>query len=124
MGKVSNGIRGLTVYLYTHVHPVWCCRLFNDKAATYNIDGTNTTGIFSFDLTLAEIKQLGAIQPLAFRNQDYNGMYGVGVSSLCPTRNVRPASSLPTVLLITLFTRSYQRCTGRPVGGGCLGHIL
>ncbi|GAB4813315.1 hypothetical protein N2152v2_000361 [Parachlorella kessleri] len=51
--------------------------LFNDKKATYNIDGTNTTGIFSFDLTLAEIKQLRAIQPLAFRNQAFNGMYQV-----------------------------------------------
>jgi len=69
--------RAHSLPVHTQVHPVWPCRLFNDKAATYNIDGTNTTGIFSFDLTLAEIKQLRAIQPLAFRNQDYNGLYGV-----------------------------------------------
>lgn len=48
---------------------------FSNKVATYEIDGANVTGIFSFDLTWKEIQQLRANQPRTYRNQMYNGMY-------------------------------------------------
>jgi hypothetical protein len=48
-----------------------------DRSATYTVDGAEVTSIFSTDLTLDEIRQLRAVQRLPFRNQSYNGKFGI-----------------------------------------------
>ncbi|KAG2499870.1 hypothetical protein HYH03_002161 [Edaphochlamys debaryana] len=50
---------------------------FPDRMRSYVIDGENVTGIFSFDLTAAEIGTLRAVQPWPFRDQSFNGRYKV-----------------------------------------------
>ncbi|KXZ42399.1 hypothetical protein GPECTOR_152g54 [Gonium pectorale] len=50
---------------------------FPEKNTTYVIDGTPYTGVFTVDLTLAELKMLRARQQLPERDQSYNGMYEV-----------------------------------------------
>lgn len=50
---------------------------FPGMVRSYNIDGYNATGIFSFDLTLAEVKTLRAKQPSAIRDPSFNGKFFV-----------------------------------------------
>ncbi|KAF5837744.1 PLC-like phosphodiesterase [Dunaliella salina] len=50
---------------------------FGDRTTTKTIDGQNITGVFASDLTLAEVKQLRLVQPLPFRDQQYNGRFQV-----------------------------------------------
>ncbi len=50
---------------------------FRDRERTYLIDGERVAGVFSVDLTAAEMATLRAVQPWPFRNQSYNGRYGV-----------------------------------------------
>ncbi|KXZ56753.1 hypothetical protein GPECTOR_1g679 [Gonium pectorale] len=50
---------------------------FPDRLRSYTIDGKNVTGIFSVDLTAAEVATLRAMQPWPFRNQSYNGQFRV-----------------------------------------------
>ena len=48
-----------------------------DRKTTRNLDGVSTTAYFASDFTLAEIKTLRAIQPLAARDPSFNGMFQI-----------------------------------------------
>ncbi|KAG2442547.1 hypothetical protein HXX76_002633 [Chlamydomonas incerta] len=50
---------------------------FPDRRRTYVIDGEQVTGVFSVDLTAAEVATLHAVQPWPFRDQSHNGRYAV-----------------------------------------------
>ncbi|PNH12368.1 Glycerophosphoryl diester phosphodiesterase, partial [Tetrabaena socialis] len=50
---------------------------FPDRMRTYTIDGENVTGIFSVDLTAAEVATLRAVQPWPFRDQTHNGQLSI-----------------------------------------------
>ena len=50
---------------------------FASRKTTRKVDGVNETGWFATDFTLAEIKTLRAIQPLAERDQSPNGKYQI-----------------------------------------------
>ncbi|GFR41047.1 hypothetical protein Agub_g1481, partial [Astrephomene gubernaculifera] len=50
---------------------------FPHRRTSYLIDGVNVSGIFSVDLTAAEVATLRAVQPWPFRNQSYNGQFRV-----------------------------------------------
>ena len=50
---------------------------FASRKRTVKIDGADEIGFFASDFTLAEIKTLGAIQPLAERDQRYNGQFKI-----------------------------------------------
>jgi glycerophosphoryl diester phosphodiesterase len=47
---------------------------FADRKRTYDVQGFNITGFFTFDFTLKELKQLRIKQRYAFRDQQYNGL--------------------------------------------------
>ena len=50
---------------------------FASRQCTRTIDGSAVTGWFASDFTLAEIKTLRAIQPVAERPQQFNGRYRI-----------------------------------------------
>jgi glycerophosphoryl diester phosphodiesterase len=50
---------------------------FASRKRTQSVDGTNETGFFASDFTLAEIKTLRAIQPMGNREQAFNGMFQI-----------------------------------------------
>ncbi len=50
---------------------------FADRLRTLTVDGVPTTGYFASDFTLAEIRQLRAVQPVAVRDQGFNGLYRI-----------------------------------------------
>jgi glycerophosphoryl diester phosphodiesterase len=50
---------------------------FKDRLDTREVDGASETGYFASDFTLAEIKQLRAVQPLPERSQRYNGKFQI-----------------------------------------------
>jgi len=50
---------------------------FADRLTTKVVDGVAETGFFASDFTLAEIKTLRAIQPLAERPQQFNGRFEI-----------------------------------------------
>ncbi|KAL4451383.1 hypothetical protein ABPG77_009455 [Micractinium sp. CCAP 211/92] len=50
---------------------------FPDRVQTFNIDGSNVQGVFSFNLTLAEIKTLRAKQRVNIRDPQYDGLFEV-----------------------------------------------
>jgi glycerophosphoryl diester phosphodiesterase len=50
---------------------------FAGRKTTKLVDGVATTDWFASDFTLAEIKTLRAIQPLANRSQGFNGLYEI-----------------------------------------------
>jgi glycerophosphoryl diester phosphodiesterase len=50
---------------------------FASRKTTKTIDGVTASGWFADDFTLAEIKTLRATQRLAFRPQEFNGLYKV-----------------------------------------------
>ncbi|GIL42946.1 hypothetical protein Vafri_771 [Volvox africanus] len=50
---------------------------FPERWREYVIDGEMVAGIFSVDLTAAEVATLRAIQPWPFRNQSYNGRFRI-----------------------------------------------
>jgi glycerophosphoryl diester phosphodiesterase len=50
---------------------------FANKKTTKMVDGVAVEGFFASDFTLAEIKQLRAVQPRAYRPQEYNGKYQI-----------------------------------------------
>ncbi len=72
---------------------------FAARRTTKTIDGITTTGWFADDFTLAEIKTLRAVQRLAFRPQQYNGVYRV-----------------PTFAEVIALAQSARRSKGREVG--------
>ncbi len=48
-----------------------------ERKSTKVLDGEEVTAYFAEDFTLAEIKQLRAVQPLAFRDQSFNGQFEI-----------------------------------------------
>ncbi len=50
---------------------------FASRKKTIKVDGAEETGFFASDFTLAEIKTLRAVQPLAERSQAFNGQYQI-----------------------------------------------
>ncbi len=50
---------------------------FADRETTKVVDGVDETGFFASDFTLAEIKTLRAVQPLAERPQQFNGRFEI-----------------------------------------------
>lgn len=50
---------------------------FASRKRTVMLDGVPETGFFASDFTLAEIKQLRAVQPFAERDQGFNGKYEI-----------------------------------------------
>jgi glycerophosphoryl diester phosphodiesterase len=50
---------------------------FANKKTTKMVDGVAVDGFFASDFTLAEIKQLRAVQSQAYRPQEYNGKYQI-----------------------------------------------
>ena len=72
---------------------------FPERKRTQIIDGESMTGWFTEDFTLAEIKQLRAVQRLPFRNQKFNGLY-----------------QIPTLAEILQLRADFARKAGRTVG--------
>jgi len=50
---------------------------FADRRRTIVIDGVETSGWFTIDFTLAELRTLRAVQPRADRSKAYDGLYAV-----------------------------------------------
>lgn len=50
---------------------------FANRKTTKMLDGVAVEGFFAGDFTLAEIKQLRAVQPRAYRPQEHNGKYEI-----------------------------------------------
>jgi glycerophosphoryl diester phosphodiesterase len=50
---------------------------FMDRKVTKMVDGVPVEGFFASDFTLAEIKTLRALQPRAYRPQEFNGLYAI-----------------------------------------------
>ncbi|KAL5723250.1 glycerophosphodiester phosphodiesterase [Ranunculus cassubicifolius] len=50
---------------------------FADRKRTYEVQGLNTTGFFTVDFTLEELKSLRVNQRYNFRDQQYNGQYTI-----------------------------------------------
>jgi glycerophosphoryl diester phosphodiesterase len=50
---------------------------FASRKTTKKVDGVDEEGFFASDFTLAEIKTLRAIQPMADRSQVFNGLYEI-----------------------------------------------
>ena len=63
------------------------------------LDGVATTAYFASDFTLAEIKTLRAIQPLATRDQSYNGQF-----------------EIPTLTEVIAIAQSQSASLGRTIG--------
>ncbi len=72
---------------------------FASRKKTVMLDGAPTTGFFVSDFTLAEIKTLRAIQPLADRPQQYNGRFAI-----------------PTFQEVIDLAKRRSRSTGRTIG--------
>jgi glycerophosphoryl diester phosphodiesterase len=72
---------------------------FADRRTTKNVDGVDEQGWFASDFTLAEIKTLRAVQPLAERPQQFNGMF-----------------EIPTLEEVLELAETAGEERGRPVG--------
>ena len=72
---------------------------FAARKRTVMLDGIPTEGFFAQDFTLAEIKQLGALQPMADRDQSFNGQF-----------------KIPTLPEIIEFVKDKSREKGRRIG--------
>ncbi|MBD2342894.1 esterase-like activity of phytase family protein [Anabaena subtropica FACHB-260] len=70
-----------------------------DRKSTKMLDGVEVTAYFAEDFTLAEIKQLRAVQPLSFRDQSFNGLY-----------------EIPTFREVIELVQQVEAETGRRVG--------
>jgi glycerophosphoryl diester phosphodiesterase len=72
---------------------------FADRRRTAIVDGVAETGWFASDFTLAEIRTLRAVQPLAERPQQFNAWFGI-----------------PTFDEVLALAKLAGRLRGRPVG--------
>ena len=68
-------------------------------ARTRMLDGVATTAYFASDFTLAEIKTLRAVQPVATRDQSYNGQF-----------------EIPTLTEVIALAQSQSAALGRTIG--------
>lgn len=50
---------------------------FANRKRTYDVQGVNTTGFFTVDFTLKELKLLRVTQRFSFRDQQYNGKFPI-----------------------------------------------
>ncbi|CAL9031445.1 unnamed protein product [Prunus brigantina] len=50
---------------------------FSNRKRTYEVQGVNTTGFFTVDFTLKELKSLRVKQRYPFRDQQFNGKYTI-----------------------------------------------
>jgi glycerophosphoryl diester phosphodiesterase len=72
---------------------------FADRKKTVSLDGNTVTGWFAEDFTLAEIKELRAIERLSFRDQSFNGQF-----------------EIPTLKEIIDLVKSVEATTGKKIG--------
>jgi glycerophosphoryl diester phosphodiesterase len=72
---------------------------FADRKKTVVLDGTSVTGWFAEDFTLAEIKELKAIERLSFRDQSFNGQF-----------------EIPTLTEIITLVKGVEASTGKKIG--------
>jgi glycerophosphoryl diester phosphodiesterase len=72
---------------------------FADRHTTKTVDGVEEEGWFASDFTLAEIKTLRAVQPLAERPQQFNGLF-----------------QIPTLEEVLALAKSAGEARGRSVG--------
>ncbi|MCC5664504.1 esterase-like activity of phytase family protein [Nostoc sp. CHAB 5784] len=72
---------------------------FADRKKTVSLDGNTITGWFAEDFTLEEIKTLGAIQRLPFRDQSFNGQF-----------------EIPTLAEIINLVKEVEAQTGKKIG--------
>ena len=72
---------------------------FATRMTTRSVDGTEITGWFASDFTLAEIKELRAIQPRTYRPQEYNGDFPI-----------------PTLDEVIALVKEKSQETGRTIG--------
>jgi len=72
---------------------------FADRETTKVVDGVAETGFFASDFTLAEIKTLGAVQPLAERPQQFNGRF-----------------EIPTLSEVIALAKRKSKQLDRPIG--------
>jgi glycerophosphoryl diester phosphodiesterase len=72
---------------------------FAGRKRTEVIDGASEEGFFARDFTLAEIKQLRAVQPLSDRDQSFNGKF-----------------EIPTLEEVIDFVKRKSRQEGRVIG--------
>ena len=72
---------------------------FTDRKKIRMVDGVENNDWFASDFTLAEIKTLRAIQPLARRDQQYNGDFAI-----------------PTLDEVIALAKSQSITTGRTIG--------
>ncbi|WP_211365517.1 glycerophosphodiester phosphodiesterase [Polyangium fumosum] len=72
---------------------------FADRKTTKLVDGVSVEGFFASDFTLAEIKQLRAVQPRSYRPQEHNGKY-----------------EIPTFEEVLALAKAKSEETGRVIG--------
>jgi glycerophosphoryl diester phosphodiesterase len=72
---------------------------FASRETTRMVDGVEITGWFASDFTLAEIKDLRAIQPRTYRPQEFNGQYAI-----------------PTFDEVIALVEERSQATGRTIG--------
>ncbi len=72
---------------------------FPDRKTTKTVDGSSITGWFTEDFTLSELRSLRARERLEFRDQSYNGQFGI-----------------PTFDEVLALADSLGRARGRVVG--------
>ena len=83
----------------TDVYDITKYPQFADRKKTVSLDGTEITGWFAEDFTLEEIKTIGAIQRLPFRNQSFNGQF-----------------EIPTLAQIIDLVKEVEAETGKKIG--------
>jgi glycerophosphoryl diester phosphodiesterase len=83
----------------TDVYDITKYPQFADRQKTVSLDGTEITGWFAEDFTLEEIKTLGAIQRLPFRDQSFNGQF-----------------EIPTLTEIIDLVKQVEAETGKKIG--------
>jgi alkaline phosphatase len=83
----------------TDVYDITKYPQFSDRKKTVSLDGTEITGWFAEDFTLEEIKTLGAIQRLPFRDQSFNGQF-----------------EIPTLTEIIDLVKEVEAETGKKIG--------
>jgi glycerophosphoryl diester phosphodiesterase len=91
---------------------------FADRLRTLTVDGVPTTGYFASDFTLAEIRQLRAVQPVAVRDQGFNGQYRI--PTLGEVIELAKRKTLETGRTIGIYPETKHpephRVSRRPVG--------
>lgn len=98
---------------------------FPDRKRTRIVDGHEMTGWFTEDFTLAEIKQLRAVQRLPFRDQQYNGQFEIPTFAEILALRQSQSEQLKRPVGIYIETKhpSYFRSIGLPLEEKLLKHL-